>query len=234
MLEEIILCDDISLTSFSHLIKSNPYGYPSINFEELESNKVSLLIDRNKLIFNTVNYSLLKDNFNDLHIKFLEISILDFLKSYDKAFNVEGKDFEAILKSSKINIDDKIKVIKLIKEDILSNDTNLSNLILEILSSYKKTEIEFSFLSKVIKYSKDKDLKIKIINAYFSDFNADNITELLKSLGSPYFTITEKGKRPTIPLTEDNKVLIEHLQRKSYISSHNLDKREIRINTKKS
>lgn len=234
MLEKILLCDEITLTNYNNLIKSNPYIYRSLDFDELEVDKVSLLIDRNKLIFNSVNYNLLKDNFDDLHIKFLEISITTFIKLYNETFKVEIKDFEAILKSSKIKIDEKILIIKLIKESLLSNDNALSSLIVAILSSSKKIEISHTFLSKALEYGKDKSLKIKVINIYFNDFNLDNITELLKSLGSPYFSITEKGKRPTIPLTQDNKTLIEHLQRKNYISSHNLDINEIRINNKKS
>ena len=81
----------------------------------------------------------------------------------------------------------------------------------------------------------DSDLqitdKIRLFNKWNREYQKEDILNLLNSLGEPYLTIAENGKRPLLEDTEFNREFAENLKLKEYISNYDIKSKGIRIST---
>lgn len=230
-IRKILLEDNFNNESYSDLLKSVPYIYPSLSFEHLSLEKAKSLVQNKTLIVNNENYELLKDNFGDYYISLIENDIKKFIENID-TFQLDNSDRLSILKSEKFSINQKVEFINYHTETVFTTEIELLNQIGNLLNSNLELKIEKEIINAILLKSNLKALsKIKIFNKYNSLFNNSEIELFLISLGEPYSNITENGKRPLIEHIDSNEYFLKTLVQKKYISKYEIEKKGIRIST---
>ncbi|WP_107040384.1 YobI family P-loop NTPase [Brumimicrobium mesophilum] len=227
----IILEDNFNNDNYDDLLKAVPYIYPSLDFAQLSLEKAKSLVQNKTLIVNNENYMLLKDNFGDYYISLIENDIKKFIENID-TFQLDNSDRLSILKSEKFSINQKVEFINYHTETVFTTEIELLNQIGNLLNSNLELKIDKEIINSVLLKSNLKALsKIKVFNKYNFLFNNDEIELFLTSLGEPYSSITENGKRPIIEYIDSNEYFLKTLVQKKYISKYEIEKKGIRIST---
>ena len=215
--KSLMLCNEISDENYNKLLKSCFFGWNKLEFEELEANKVVFLT--NKILTTTkANYDILKEKFKNNHIRLLEKDFNIFLVKFED-FEVDENDILLILKSEKINIDNKFDFITKIDEVIIGSNKEIAKIVGEIiLQKSKIIEFNFDTLKFVAFNLFVDDKRIRITNLYFDRLTDDSITKLLSSFLF-YDKLFKKGK-PTYWKNDYNKILLDRLKAKKLIKNY--------------
>ncbi|WP_353076637.1 hypothetical protein [Flavobacterium sp.] len=225
----IILSEEIENKNYNQLIDSIPFIFPqTLNFIKLSHEKVEILITNKKLIFKQENYDLIRDNFDKLHIKFLENYIEDYLESFDE-YTIDGVDLSELIVSSEFSVDQKIELLEKCDESLISTIQNNINLVSDFVITNTFSVISNSLLECLVTKSTNKINRIKIFNKYNSKISNNILSEFLQSLGYPYTDILMLKKRPVLTSNQHNIELATILKSKGLISKHKEEKDGIRI-----
>ena len=227
--KKIVLNPEIKEESFSYLINSIPYRYYKLSFEELSRKKVEVMISSRFLIFTKDNFELLKESFDNLHIKFIEEYLNAFIKEMNE-FEIDENDLLQIFNSERITKRKKRELVKLFDFDNIEMTKDLANKIINILLPHPSPRVGKDLLLKIIKYGNLTSDRIKLLNLHIARLNENEITICLKSLPYKYSSITING-RPNLTKNDHNKKLVEKLDKLGYISSYKIKKNTIQVFT---
>ncbi len=171
-------------------------------------------------------------NFELLHIQLIDKDSEELIENID-SFELENEDILALLKSSKIPITVKEKIINNFDVSLFDNDSDLLNQIGNLLIENISLDVDNSLVKPVLINSNLKvSQKVELFNKKNEIFNdAEEINEIFFSFGEPYSEITENGKRPLIDESGINNEFVEILKSKKYISGFRIEKKGIRIST---
>ncbi len=217
--KRIILCNELSDNSYRDLLKSLPYIYPNLAFEDLSNAKVAALIEQRKLKLTEKNYNLLKEHFKGQHLHLIEIDPNEYIKSI-KNYELNEEDILPLLKSDRFSQEDKISIMLNTDESAILSQTQLAKEIGYILANDKYQKVSFKLLSHLVEIS-HWTIQMKLINLQLFSLSDEEIASLLEILGEPYSEVNKKDKRPSIDYNDLNRELAENLERKGYISSWN-------------
>jgi hypothetical protein len=230
-IRKILLEESFNNDSYQKLLKSVPYIYNSIEFDQLTEEKVKLLIANKILVVNDVNFSLLRENFDNIHVSLLEINPKKFIENKD-SFNVSNADLLLILKSNVFTINQKVELINLFEVTIFITDVKLLNQIGKLLNNNLELNIAKEIIDSIMTKSELLDIeKIKVFNKYSNLFDNLETETFINTLKEPYLYISENGKRPLIDMNEINENFVKILLRKNYVSKYDIEKKGIRIST---
>jgi len=214
----IIKCNELSIESYSNLINSINPSYKRLNFEHLSKDKVYILIDKNKLLLTKNNYTKLRDDFSNLHIYLIEKHQKVFTDNVNK-FILDEEDFTMILESGKVNDYNKIKILKHITSEEITNSKELSKAILHIVLKNKYLSLDLIKINDLLSHNLSTESKVNLITLYGSNgLSKDSIIELITSLPSRYQNISTKTQT-TIPKNDSNEHFIKALKIKGIIST---------------
>jgi len=118
-IKTLLLCAELKLESIKALIHSIPYIYKDFEnlLDGISSERMSYLIDLQKLGLTNKNIILLKDRYPDLEIKLIVRNIEVFLdKNKFDSFNVSDDDIKELFTSPEINSENKLKLLKILLE----------------------------------------------------------------------------------------------------------------------
>jgi len=231
-LKSIILNDKININSYSLILKSVPYYYNSgLDFESLSKEKVSLLISEKTLGLSVINYDLLKNNFENLHIKLLEVRHSDFIAKI-KEYSLDQTDILNLLNSTAFSNDDKNVIINSVEDSIITgNQTYLS--IAKLILQNNRFTINKTKLIHILALDDLSILdRLRIFIAKCDMLENLEITEFLSYLSEPYSKISKNGKRPLLDNNEVNMKLVQILDKRNYISKFDIEKKGIRVSTR--
>jgi len=226
----LILCVKISDNSFRFLMKSVPYTWNRLNFENLSKNKINWMVSNRFLTLTSNNYNLLKEHFYGKHTDLLMQYPYKFTENQTE-YSLDKDDVLALLDSSKFSQKQKTSIIENTDNKLIINSKELSSAICRILSSYQYIELDFDVLKSLIQYGKLEN-KLKLLNIQLHSLSHNQTTELLSTFAKPYSDIAQKGKKPSIPKNQINFELVSKLQEKGYISSFKEKDDKIKVNTK--
>jgi len=227
----LLLNEGIDNISYSHILLSVPYIYPSLSFENLTIDKVKLLINNGILMTNSTNFDSLKTNFKALHILLIEKDTNKLIEEID-SYKFDNEDIFNLIKSDKISILIKGKIIDNFEETLFTNDEKLLTQIGKLLLSHNNLDIDNSLVKSVLKDSNLNVLsKINLFNKKNSIYDKGDIDDFLNSIEEPYSIIPQNGKRPLLDNNKINKEFAENLQLKNYISQFSIKRKGIRIST---
>ncbi len=230
-IREILLEDSFNDACYLYLLKSIPFIYDSLDFENLSFEKVKLLVDNKILVVNNTNFELLKENFDKLHISLIENDPNKFIEDII-SFELDNDDLLSILESIKVTIAIKVKVINNFDTSTFTTDSKLLNKIGLLLIENLNIVIDNIIINSVITKSElTNSQKLVIFNKYNTVFKKNEIETFLLSLGEPYSNIAENGKRPLIDYNTTNEEFVTILKRKEYISKYEIKQKGVRIFT---
>jgi hypothetical protein len=229
--KELILNKDIKDENYINITKSIPFRYNhNLQFIELIETKIEILINNGILSFSVENYELLKTNFDELHIKFLEYYAEDYLTDI-VSYELDASGRLKLLNSESFTPEQKIEIITNTLESIITPNLNLTNKVCEIIANYGAYNISLTLLNHLVTGSKNNKDRITVFNLYSNKFTSNEITAFLQSLPHPYSEIAIKGKRPLIQNIQVNVIFVSKLKLVGYISKSDIEEKGIRIST---
>jgi hypothetical protein len=235
-LKSLLLNDGIETESYSYVLSSIPYIYNSLDFENLSSEKVRLLIGKNILTTNNTNFKLLKQYFKDLSIPLIENNLSNFILKID-TFDIENEDLVNLMKSNSISVKQKEQIIDKHDAALIHSDPRLLTQIGKLLLDNNNMRVGNEMVLTIGVNSNLTELdKIRLFNKWNRIYQKEDISNFLISLDKPYSSIAENGKRPLLEDSELNRELAENLKNKEYISKYEFEQgilkgKGIRIST---
>jgi hypothetical protein len=230
--KELITNSAISDQAFEELAKSITEVYDGeLNLETISNKRITTLITNGGLKLSVANFNGLKKN-DPMRMLLLNENISTFIDEIQE-YSLEPKDLMWILSSGEIASTDVSLIINKISEEVITGQTDLANLICLSLAN-NSGEIGFEKLKKILTYSNVVPIKLTLLINKLPGKTTAEIDELLIVMGDPYAQISERGKRPAIPLIKENTELVRKLSDLEYISSCKIEPEEgrIRVNTK--
>jgi hypothetical protein len=223
---------ELNDNAYNYLLKSVPYIYNSINFEDLPYKKVKLLLDNKILVLTSDNYNDLKEKYEDLHIRLVIDKKAQFLKSISD-YEIDQDDFYLLISSNELSSEEKNLILTELDESIVISNSNTLAKIGNLILDSSSFSISSSILKRVLlTNSISLKHKIKILALKQSQLDSDLLTDFLNSLSEPFEEITISGKKPLLDYNEENVMLAEILKTEDYISNFKIEEdKGIRIYT---
>ncbi|WP_447637223.1 YobI family P-loop NTPase [Flavobacterium microcysteis] len=230
--KKLIQLDDIEDQSYDLITKSSPWWYSDLSFENLSENKIKSLINNICINPNVKSFYSLKENSDGLNIHLLEKRKSDYFKILDQ-LTFDSNDLELILKSSILTNPEKLKILNSCSEEIIITNSNLrllSSILLVDNSFVVSDNVLNSILTNIQVPVKERvSLFLKNPTKYDISF----IESFLTNLGGNYARITDTSSKARIPQNFDNRLLLNVLVNKRYISSFSEIDSDFRVNHKR-
>ena len=229
--------DEIAQNLFTHFIECNILSFPAYkkfrdcfdtiltntDLTNVDEERISFLVETRCIMFNSYYYDFIKNQHPQLLASFIinnkEVYI-DNVSNYPIDSTVTIK-----LLKSRVFRDDEIAQIIFSLPAEMEITSYLAILICKLFAAGKIDVIgeQEEKLKKYINMSCSIYVKISAMAHYFNGWNVrdDLVKELLCTLGGNYSIIaSQKGKRPKLEKTNNNKLLLESLMKKKYILSY--------------
>lgn len=212
---------------------SNKLGEPFVEFDfnDLGNDRVIILINKEIVTLTERIYKSLKNSHFGTHIKLIELHIEKFIDSKVECF--DSKDFELVMKSSKISIEDKYTIF-----ENYSNNIEIDEILSEIIFDtfevmLSKIKLEYKVIDDIIKYLPIKKKKIKLLISQIDNIDKENIVRLLMEIDSDYNGLIDlSAKKMVLTNNYENNILLEALKSIGYISSFKNERGKITVHRK--
>ena len=111
--------------------------------------------------------------------------------------------------------------MKAIPSSHLYSSEAIANAAIEVIINQTTQEIEKDVLVEIVKKSTLKEMRLHLVTKMVQSISdKDGIAELLNLLGGIYSEIAARETRPKVEVNTENKVLLEILKAKGFISSY--------------
>jgi hypothetical protein len=227
---DLLLEESFSNETYALVILAAPYIYGNLNFGDLSTEKVRLLIKNKKLKLSTVHYDLLRTEFNGLHLELAEQASSEFIPKIND-YTVEEPEIIYLLSSSHISIEEKNNIIELLGSDMISSTSQLLTVLGTLCSNDQRLVIPDGVLNKVLRGRLPAIHKITLLIRKAETLNKEQIREVLESLPEPYSDIAKLGRRPKLDVSTLNWELARKLEKLGVIKRASDEKGRIRIST---
>ena len=219
----IIYSPDIHEENYSIIIKSCPWWYKNLRFENISEAKVKILINNKRIQPVEESYETIKLEHEGLNIYLFEKFKNDFLKLLDK-IEFNSFDVELILKSSLLSSLEKFQVLSVCDKEVIQERNNLE-LVSSIMVSDDSLSIKEDILDTILlKSDIDTHQRLKIFIKNRNRYNNDFVENFIDTLDSKFLKINDKGSKAKIPTTQLNKQFLDVLEDIGYISSYSQSK----------
>jgi hypothetical protein len=198
---------------------------------ELEPNKLRILIDEEKITFSKESLDALADH-SDLQVLFVAANIDTYLADPDN-FALDDDFLEELLRSL-IDIVAKLRIVELMDLESLESLPKRSALIGPIIDKTdgKISNLNGSIMQSLIRYSSPIATQISLFNKYNSLMTDEEVHDVFSKLPKPFSEIKTGYNKPKLQNTPENKDLVKWLDTRNIISSwgEGLLTGEIRVN----
>ncbi len=202
--------------------------YDNLVLENIEEEKIKILIDQGLLLLSEDNLNELRKEAPSLVIVLLEKFSFDFLNDPDK-YKINTRELKQVLTTSKFSSSEKAELFKFQESSNFNNDLQLLQIIASLLIDEKEfyvpTEIIFLLLDVQLKI----DRSIKLFNRISGKLSKEQMQSYLSNMKSPFKELADSSSRPSIPKDRDTTILLETLEREGIISSKKSDGKKYRI-----
>jgi len=202
--------------------------YEDLDLENIEEDKIKLLIAQGLLLLSEDNLNELRKEAPSLVIVLLEKFSLTFLNGPNE-YKINIKELKQVLSTSKFRSSEKAELLKYQEPTNFVNDLQLFQIIASLLIDEKEfyvpTEIIFLLLDVQLKI----DRSIKLFNRISGKLSKEQMQSYLSNMKSPFKELADSSSRPSIPKDRETTILLETLEREGIISSKKSDGKKYRI-----
>ena len=225
----LIQNESINNESYELITKCSPWWFDSLDFTNLSSEKIEILINNIVVNPNKKSFDNIRKDHKNILVKLIEKHTSTILKIVD-TLEIDSIDLENILKSEKLSDIIKNKFVKLLTDDEIITNTNSILSLAEIKAANNSFDISTELLT-IILLSKEVNYKtkIKIFNNNSALLDISKIDEFLINLPSKYGEISNKDKKALIEESQDNLDFLKILEGIGYISSYKNEKYGLRV-----
>lgn len=231
LLSILIMSNRIPIESYTKIATAfKSYSYSQIQNIELEENRIDVLIQLGMIEYNVENINYIQEHYSsDTLFKLIIKNKSTYINHVDQ-INYNKELVILILKSNVFSKKEKIQIIPLMQSNEI--DDTIAECTLDILRT-EKVPLPFSLSLKLLQLAHNIKNRISLIADMieYNEPSEEQIGNLLTTLPLPFSSISEYGKRPSIPNNAECKRLVSKLKQVNYISSYQIDNANIRINT---
>lgn len=232
--EAILLASQLSDEAYSYLIKSIWFiGFQSLEIQKLNLYKIDSILDSNRLALSQKNIDNLKTYFSSKQIKLIENFKDKFIEKFDE-FDLDADDIVGLLKSTKFTIEEKVAFLNQIDLSLFDNSKALKESASLLYLNPKRNIDNIALFEKIFYGENQYDFKLLISQIEYFD-NCDMCKKYLDEFDTKFSDLFEKSAKPLFfEKTEENKQLFIQMKNKDCISSFSEEKKEIKVNRKRS
>ena len=230
--KKLLQKDEIEDKSYDLIIKSSPWWYSDLNFEEISDNKIKSLINSNCINPTIESFNSLKEKSDGLNIYLLEKRKSEYFKILEQ-LEFDSDDLQLILKSSILTNTEKLKILKICSEETIITNSNLKLLSGILLSDNSFVINDNIFKSILLNNQVPAKERVRLFVKNSSEYDLSFIEPFLTALGGNYAWITDTSTKARIPQDHDNWQLLKILVNKGYISSFSEKDSDYRVNHKR-
>lgn len=224
--------DEIEDQSYDLIIKSSPWWYNDLPFDEISDNKIKSLINSNCINPTIESFNSLKEKSDGLNIYLLEKRKSDYFKLLDQ-LTFDSDDLELILNSSILTNSDKLKLLNNCSEETIITNSNLK-LLSPILLADNSFVVSDNVLNSILVNNQlPVKERVRLFVKNSSKYDLPFIESFLTKLGGNYAWMTDTSIKARIPQDHDNLQLLSILVNKGYISSFSEKDSDYRVNHKR-
>lgn len=231
LLSTLIMSNRIPIESYTKIATAfKSYSYSQIPNIELEENRINVLIQLGMIKYTVENINYIQEHYSsDTLFKLIIKNKSTYINHIDQ-INYNKELVILILKSNVFSKKEKIQIIPLMQSNEI--DDTIAECTLDILRT-EKVPLPFSLSLKLLQLAHNIKNRISLIADMieYNEPSEEQIGNLLTTLPLPFSSISEYGKRPSIPNNAECKRLVSKLKQVNYISSYQIDNANIRINT---
>lgn len=232
----LVNANALSDESYREYVQALPNPFEEFP-EDLDSSKLSILIEEHKITFSKENLDLL-DVETDLLVLFVAENIEAYLASPDTFALVDN--FHATLLKADITDGDKRAIIDLMDMSALAEFPDRAALIGPILdcTDVSLPNLDAPTARSLILNSNPVETQISLFNKVYATMTPDEARQVLAALPRPFSEITMGYHTPRLPNSDENRSLVQWLDSRGIISSWSegggwLSGDDIRVNLKR-
>lgn len=196
----------ITVESFSSLVPKITDTFEFFEIEDLEIDKIEILIKKKVISFSVENFIGLNNKHESLIAIYSELNKEDFLELIDE-LPITSAIVLNIMNSEVFTEENKFEIIKNINENLIIDDRNLQSFICKFLLKQVNIPISEVLINSLLSSNNLLITKVSLFNKYYGDsLTLDLLNTRLISLGSPFNNLI--GSLETIDLldtVENNK-----------------------------
>lgn len=188
--------------------------------KHINNDRFKALLENGSVPFSEENIQSLKGTPN--YFDYLCYFHKEVIANKDYSYSINSNVCENLLKSSKISLEDKAKIIRLCDFAIISNSKTLCTLSGKIISQVFGGEFGGSELRVILQNCTDVQSNILLANMILrmNNYDDEEIASILNNIGNDGFTeLAERHKKPKLKATESVKRLLDTLIENHFISS---------------
>lgn len=244
-----VLQNEVAEKLFIHFISDELFDFPTYKkfrycFDFVLSNKdlsriseerVLFLIETKCIVFNDYYYNFIKNQYPQLLTTYITKNKEKYLED-PSLYPLDTSIATELIRSNAFDDRDKAKIIYSFPSE-MEISTPLADMICKLFTRGELNDLgEYKERLKLyISKASGVEMKISTITYYFNKWNASNATikELLNLLEGEYVNIAaQKGMRPRLEKNDYNRLLLEALYLKKFISSYADKESFYQVNTR--
>jgi hypothetical protein len=227
---KLIHCKELKIEAYTNLLKSIPYVYKSVKYEDLDLERIELMISTKFLTLSIENYNGIKRRFKDIQIRLLEVYQSDFVKRYSE-FSLDANDWLLLMKSAMFTLKNKLEIIKNIDDSVIVQNSQIADVVVDLLPDTEYIAMRFEVLYAMFDANASVMKRINLLNLHFDNLDDSQIQTLSEKLGEDYSNLFVKQHKPTFANKKYNQELFRKLKAKNLISSYSVndEKGEIKV-----
>lgn len=212
----------IPIESFNSLAPKIPYTFEFSELEDVEIDKIEILIKNEVIPFSVDNFTSISDNYESLTTIYSELNKKDFLELIDE-LPITSAIVLNIMNSEVFNEENKIDIIKTINENLIVDDRNLQSFTCIFLLRQTNIPISEVLINSLLSSNNLLRTKVSLFNKYYNpSLSLDILNARLNSLGSPFNKLI--GSLETIELLDT----IENNQLYTLLSDRILGQKKVK------
>lgn len=219
--QALIFNDKLEFKAYTALLKSIPYTYNRLDFSKLDEAKAMWMIDEQFVNLTKEIYQGLKVRFPRLPILLIEKHENLFIKKY-KELELEAVDWIWILRSSKIQLKNKILLIKEFDDQLIVSNETIAKNVCELLPANEYVHMRYEPLAAMMKTAVAVNRRLALLTLQFEHLSDDQIRILTELLGEDYARIFKLQNKPTFNNDELHVSFAKKLQGRGLISSYDI------------
>ena len=182
---------------------------------DLDTYKIKILIEEGRLSFSQKYWDELNSIAPDLQILYAEKNVDSFVESLP-LLTIDEKVINSLLKSDIIPEREKTQILYKIPINSLTEET-------AVIVSEFVVQLEYSYLKAAWRILSNESRKRLLLNQ-LDYINCSEFSTLFSELDSEYNQLVqEPGKKYSLSLSEYNKLLLEKLYTRKYVTGINID-----------
>ncbi|MBX9889031.1 MAG: hypothetical protein K2Y30_13970 [Flavobacteriaceae bacterium] len=194
----------ISIESFNSLAPKIPYTFEFSEVEDVEKNKIEILIKNDVIPFSVENFTAINNSYESLTTIYSEMNKQDFFELINE-LPFTSAILLNIMNSRIFNDENKLEIIITVDENLIINDRNLQSLICKFLLRQEKIPISEALINSLLISNNLLNTKVSLFNKYYNKSLAlDNLNKRLISLGHPFNNLTEGLETIDLLDTDEN------------------------------